>query len=71
MFKRKEKLRQFAMLRFIGDEEYYPFKKKGVYIYFGEIPNMKGHIIVMDHSNGKLHSGYHPENFEEIPEDET
>jgi hypothetical protein len=46
----------------------YPFKVDGVYIYFGEIPNMPGHCVVADHRTGRLYSGYHAENFAEITE---
>ena len=49
----------------------YPFTEAGVYVYFGEIPNMPGHCVVADHRTGQIYSGYHTENFVEIPEDET
>ncbi len=44
----------------------YPFKEKHLYIYFGEIPNMPGHCIVMDNTSGEFYSGYHIENFIEL-----
>lgn len=40
------------------------------FIYFGEIPNMPGHCVVFGES-GRMYSGYHPENFLVIPEEET
>ena len=40
------------------------------FIYFGEIPNMPGHGVVFGES-GRMYSGYHPENFELIPEEEV
>jgi diadenosine tetraphosphate (Ap4A) HIT family hydrolase len=49
----------------------YPFEKKQVLLFMGEIPNMPGHCVVVDNASGKLYSGYHTENFTEIPEDET
>ena len=69
--------RQYSLVRFdVGDLdeswwEKYPFEKNGVYVFLGEIPNMPGHCVVVDFKTGKLISGYHTENFEEIPEDET
>jgi hypothetical protein len=64
-------MRQYALIRFIGDENLYPFKQNVTYIYFGEIPNMPGHIILMEMVTGKFFAGWHEENFEEVPEDET
>ena len=49
----------------------YPFEPNGTYIFFGEIPNMPGHCVVADQKTGQLYSGYHIENFVEIPEEET
>jgi hypothetical protein len=49
----------------------YPFNPKAVYVFFGEFPNMPGHCVVADHRTGQIYSGYHTENFEEIPGDET
>lgn len=49
----------------------YPFTDKGVYIFFGDIPNMPGHCVVADHRTGQIFSGYHTGNFVEIPSDET
>lgn len=48
-----------------------PFKKDGVYVFIGEISNMKGHGIFMDHNNTKdIYSGYHMENFIKLTDDE-
>jgi hypothetical protein len=49
----------------------FPFEKGGVYIFFGEIPNMPGHCVVADHETGRIYSGYHTESFVELSEDET
>ena len=68
--------RQYSLIRLrdwykeFVKENNHPIGKPEVFIYFGEIPNMLGHCVVMDHSSGKFFSGYHIENFEEIPEDE-
>ncbi len=53
------------------DRAKYPFVEQRPYIFFGEIPNMAGHCVVADHKSGQIYSGYHIENFEEIPVDET
>lgn len=69
--------RQYSLVRFLFDSmelkyhSQYPFTRKGVYIFFGEIPNMPGHCVVADHQTGKLYSGFHTENFAELSEDET
>lgn len=69
--------RQYSLVTFDFDSmpeewrEKYPFKPGSVYVFFGEIPNMKGHCVVADHKTGQIYSGYHIENFVEIDEDET
>jgi len=40
-----------------------------VFLYLGEIPNMRGHCAVVDR-NGKTHWGWHIENFRHPTEDE-
>lgn len=68
--------RQYSLVFFRFDnlpEEYwrgYPFIPQRPYVFLGEIPNMPGHCVVMDHADGKFHSGFHTENFTEIAEDE-
>src|SRR5205085_2323894 len=48
---KKKKPRQYSLVRFLFDNlptEYhsqYPFTRDGVYVYFGEIPNMPGHCV--------------------------
>jgi hypothetical protein len=32
---------------------------------------MLGHCVVADHETGRIHSGYHTENFVELTEDEV
>jgi len=49
-----------------------PSLKAGVaYVFLGEIPNMPGHCVVADAKTGQLITGYHTDNFVEIPEDEV
>jgi uncharacterized protein with WD repeat len=67
--------RQYSLVKFdfstLPDEyaNQYPFKPNKRYIFFGEMPNMEGHCIVMDYE-GKHFIGYHTENFIEMNEDE-
>jgi hypothetical protein len=49
----------------------YPFRPGRKYFFFGEIPNKPGHCVVADHRPGKIYSGYHIENFVEIPEEDV
>lgn len=69
--------RQYSLVRFQFDlvpAEYhnkYPFVPGGVYVFFGDIPNMPGHCVVADPTTGRVHSGYHTEWFAEVPDDET
>ena len=73
----RPKPRPLSLVRFRYDllpkksHKKYPFIEGRAYVYFGEIPNMAGHCVVMDHRTGQFFSGYHVENFTEIPEDET
>lgn len=68
--------RQYSLVRFQFDAipvEYhvrYPFTRDGVYVFFGDLPNMPGHCVVADHKTGQIYSGYHTEWFAEIPPDE-
>ncbi len=50
-------------------KQYYPFKDGECLLYLGEIPNMPGHVAVVDW-NGKVHWGYHMEDFRNPTEDE-
>jgi hypothetical protein len=69
--------RQFSLVRFdfgtppVEHDTRYPFKRDGVYVFFGEIPQMPGHCVVADHETGRIYSGYHTENFVELTEDEV
>jgi len=69
--------RQYTLVRFRFDQlpvelhGKYPFTADGVYVFFGEIPNMSGHCVVSDHRTGRVYSGYHTEHFVEIAEDDA
>ena len=52
-------------------QDRYPFEENAASIFSGEIPHMPGHCIVADHKTGQIYSGYHIENFMEIPEEEV
>lgn len=68
--------RQYSLVRLrkwykeFVKENNHPIGKPEVFIYFGEIPNMPGHCVTMDHRSGKFFSGFHIENFEEVPDDD-
>jgi hypothetical protein len=53
-----------------GEGFYTEFLAQDIFIYLGEIPNMQGHVAVAGR-NGKVYFGFHPEDFEEVAEDET
>ncbi len=70
--------RHLSLVRFDFDglpseyhDKYPPFEKGEIYVFFGEIPNMPGHCVVANHKTGQIHSGYHIENFVELPEDDA
>jgi len=49
----------------------YPFRQGNLYVFLGELANMKGHCVVADHITGQIFSGYHTDNFVELTEDEV
>jgi hypothetical protein len=49
----------------------YPFQAGAVYVFLGELVNMRGHCVVADHKTGQIYSGYHTDNFVELSEDEV
>lgn len=69
--------RQYSLVRFRFERvpavsrDRYPFAPDGVYVFFGNIPNMPGHCVVADHGTGRVHSGYHTEWFAELSPDEV
>jgi diadenosine tetraphosphate (Ap4A) HIT family hydrolase len=48
-----------------------PFKAGRAYVFLGEIPNMPGHCVVVELRGGRIWSGFHTDNFCEIPPDEV
>lgn len=48
----------------------YPFKHGEVLVWFGEIPQMPGHCVVAN-KEGRVIWGYHTEDFELVPNEES
>lgn len=48
------------------DIDYKPLDYNTIYIFFGEIPNMPEHCVIMDSTTGKMYSGFHTEVFGEL-----
>jgi hypothetical protein len=48
-----------------------PFRDDMPLVFLGEIPNMPGHGVFAGHRSGHLYSGYHIEQFVELPESEV
>jgi len=48
-----------------------PLSQEKTFIFLGEMPNMRGHCVVVGQKTGKVFCGYHIENFIELTEDET
>ena len=40
-------------------------------IFLGEIKNMPTHGVFLGHRSGKIYSGYHMADFEEVPDEEV
>jgi hypothetical protein len=65
----EDAIQQYALVRFTAPKEHadkYDFKIGQQFVYLGEIPNMPGHCVVADVETGRIHSGYHVENFEVV-----
>lgn len=68
--------RQLSLVKFTPPKQSgtsrqrYPFRRGVTYLFFGEIPNMPGHCVVVDRRTGRIFSGYHIENFVELDENE-
>lgn len=63
----EETIQQYSLVRFTAPKEHadkYDFKVGQQFVFLGEIPNMPGHCVVADVESGRIHSGYHIENFE-------
>jgi hypothetical protein len=69
-------MRQYALVEltenFINEmkaHQDHPLMQEKAFIYFGEIPNMPSHCVVSGHDSGRVFSGFHIENFQEISEE--
>lgn len=73
--KKKPRKLSLVVFDFVGLPEgydlLYPFVENQVLLFLGEIPNMKGHCVVVDNKTGQLYSGYHTEDFRELTEEEV
>jgi hypothetical protein len=49
---------------------HYPFEEAGGYIFLGEIPNIPGHCVVIDNTDGYVFTGYPISLFTELGEGE-
>jgi len=54
----------------IGDDVFAIVKKGEAVLCLGEIQNMRGHIAFTT-KEGKIHWGYHPDNFRRAKDDEV
>lgn len=69
--------RKLSIVKFVTkgfDTDYIrslPFKESYVYVFLGEIPNMRGRCIVMNYKSGCIFSGYHTNSFVELTRDEV
>jgi hypothetical protein len=41
----------------------YPFRENDKFVVLGELKQMPGHCVVVNHKTGEIHSGYHTDNF--------
>jgi hypothetical protein len=68
MKRRRRVPRERSLVVFEGPQTVYkkgPLRQGRQYLFIGEIVNMPGHCVVADLKTGRLHSGYHTENFRE------
>jgi hypothetical protein len=71
-----KKLRQYSLVK--AQESSDPnweavsdSKPTDIFIFFGEIPNMPGHCIVLNQRTQKYLIGFHTERFVELTKEET
>ena len=69
-------MRQYALIELteefrnaMKDDKEHPIMKEKAFIFFGEIPNMPGHCVIAGHKSGRIFSGYHLDNFQEVEEE--
>jgi len=67
--------RQYSLVKLDNSNEetkamlthyYNEFDGESLFIYMGEMPNMRGHCVIAGYHNGKVYSGYHLEMFVEV-----
>ena len=77
---KKVKIRQYALVK--EKEEYFTVganisaNKDTAFVFLGEIPNMPGHCVVVEHlvkglNPGKIYTGFHTDRFQELSKDEV
>jgi hypothetical protein len=49
----------------------YPFQMDAVFVFLGEIPNMREHCVLLEVSSGRCFSGFHSNLFVEISPDDA
>ena len=52
------------------DEFYKSFLAEDTFIFLGEIPNQRGHCVLLGKS-GRMYDEFHTDDFEELSEDKT
>lgn len=55
----------------VKQRDYIGIEDDSLFIFLGEIKNMRGHCVVVGYKTGKTYSGFHIENFFEVSEDEV
>jgi hypothetical protein len=70
LFKRKTAKVPRKMSLVVEIDEYagnysMPVKDK-TFIFLGEIPNLKGHVVIAGYDSGKIYAGWHIDRFREL-----
>jgi hypothetical protein len=69
---KKRTPRKLSLVKFIGgSRKRTPFKPSDTYLFLGEIAQMPGHCAVVELGSGRVWTGYHTDNFREVPDDEA
>ncbi len=65
--------RKLSLVKFVGSprDKHMPFKTTSTYLFLGEVVQMPGHCVVADVETGRIWSGYHTDNFRELPKDDA
>jgi len=58
--------RQYSLCKCVTDLVYVLGLDDHMFIYLGEMPNMEEHCVVAGYMSGKVYSGFHIDNFEEV-----